>query len=178
MRIFLSKNNHCNVLERTLLNEQTIGTAETTPKEVPTYYDLNRSYRKANHTSHTMVKYVTTRNVTKSRNIKGNTNLQQGTTELSDIKTDLMNAYPYLNYSVLHYTDLRHINHSKSFVHNLRTNVEIFKPSPTIFALVTNQAPRLFNLFQENCFYPISGTYILVSIHFIYLIISFIIKYL
>lgn len=50
-------------------------------------------------------------------------------------------------------------------------NVHLFKPSPLAIALLTNAAPRLFNLFSKNYFTLLSAAYWMVSVY-IYIYIT------
>lgn len=85
--------------------------------------------------------------------------------ELMNTATELMNLTDYSYHTVSHPNNSRTHSSKKILVKHNQEGYKIYKPRPTVLALLSNQAPRVFYLFQDNNYFqPTSVRYMLVSI--------------
>lgn len=150
------KNNNCYVLECTP------GTSyERTLQRERHSYKASTNMTSPNHT---IVQNVTTRPSTKSRNLKATKKFKEEMTELMTVYND-SSQYLYHNFSHFNYASHKHS--LKSLSYDVRNNV--YKPSPTILAVIFNGLPRVFNLLKKRHSNVRSITYWLVSV-FLYFV--------
>lgn len=116
---------------------------------------------------HTITQNDTTRNVSKSKILRGSKKLKQEMTELTNTATKMSEKAEPKHSSQYIYQSVSHINdshHKYDIKYNVR-RYTIYEPKPQFLAVVFNKAPRLNNLFKENTFNPTSAAYVTVSIY-------------